>query len=114
MFSWIKKLVSLAFVLLAICLILNLNIGGRPSRERALEIWRSPGVQKVYTVVRDRILAVIHKDISVEDVFKGSTEPAKSNSSTSGLKEESKVIHLEKLDEQDRKALEKILEKASK
>jgi hypothetical protein len=120
-FSWVKKILSILFVLAVVALILNLNIGGRPARDRALEIWRSPGVQKVYRVIYDRLSALIHKDISVEDVFKPElptkdhTSSNEQKSSPAGeAKEENKVIHLEKLDEQDRKALEKILEKSSK
>lgn len=117
MFSWLKKLLSLATVLVAAALILNLNVGGRPSRDRALELWRSPTVQKAYRAVYDRVMALIRKDISVEEVFKPlpqeeqgevkSVVPAKASL------EQNKIIQLEKLDESDRKALEQILKKAS-
>ena len=131
MISILKKGLSLAGVLLVVALVLNLNIGGRPARDRALEIWESEGVQKVYGVVRDRVLAVIRKDISVEDAFKPDLDlknptpaaktPAANPATNSENKpsasaktpEENRVIHLEKLDDQDRKALEKILEKSS-
>jgi len=133
MVSLIKKGLSLAGVLAVVALVLNLNIGGRPSRDLALELWQSEGVQKVYGVVRDRVLALIRKDISVEDVFKpelpakapapsASTPAAPKTSATAPsakaapapkAPEGERVIHLEKLDEQDRKALEKILEKSS-
>ncbi len=128
MVSLLKKALSLAGVLVVVALVLNLNIGGRPARDRALEIWQSEGVQKVYGVVRDRVLAVIRKDISVEDAFKpdlnlkgpaakspgpNATAPNPAEPPAAKPGEENKVIHLEKLDEQDRKALEKILEKAS-
>ena len=113
MFSLIKKIVSLAFVLVVVCLVLNLNIGGRPSRDIALEIWRSPGVQKVYTTVYGRVMALIRKDISVEEVFKPEI-PAKSSDSLEDSKNKTKVIHLEQLDEKDRKALDEILKKAAK
>ncbi|MCE9624102.1 MAG: hypothetical protein K8R69_01415 [Deltaproteobacteria bacterium] len=132
MFSILKKGLSLAGVLLVVALVLNLNIGGRPARDRALEIWQSEGVQKVYGVVRDRVLAVIRKDISVEDAFKpdldlkntsatakspaGNTTPGHAEdkpSATAKSSDDNRVIHLEKLDDQDRKALEKILEKSS-
>jgi hypothetical protein len=45
MFSILKKGLSLAGVILVVALVLNLNIGGRPARDRALEIWQSEGVQ---------------------------------------------------------------------
>jgi hypothetical protein len=118
--SWVRKILSLAVVLLIVSLVLNLNIGGRPSREIALDIWKSPGVQKVYSTVKNRLLALIRKDISVEDVFKPELpaleKPASSSSATPTTTSEdsTKVIHLEKLDEKDRKALEQILKKASK
>lgn len=134
MISLLKKGLSLAGVLAVVALVLNLNVGGRPSRDIALELWQSDGVQKVYGVVRDRVLALIRKDISVEDVFKPDL-PEKPNSSakapavsapkaeaSSNAKtqvapakepEKERVIHLEKLDEKDRQALEKILEKSS-
>jgi hypothetical protein len=126
MFSILKKALSLAGVLLVIALVLNLNIGGRPSRERAYELWRSEPVQKVYRVVADRITALIRKDISVEDVFKpelpSKTAP-KSSASPSAPAPEAKsapqngestrTIQMEKLDDADKKALEKILEKSS-
>ena len=134
MISLIKKGLSLAGVLVVVALVLNLNVGGRPSRDIALELWQSDGVQKVYNVVKDRVLALIRKDISVEDVFKPEL-PEKSNASakapaSSSPKSEAptsakalalsakepekeRVIHLEKLDEKDRQALEKILEKSS-
>jgi len=131
MISILKKGLSLAGVLLVVALVLNLNIGGRPARDRALEIWESEGVQKVYGVVRDRVLAVIRKDISVEDAFKpgldlknpapaaktSAANPATNSenkpAASAKTPEENRVIHLEKLDDQDRKALEKILEKSS-
>jgi len=126
MVSLIKKGLSLAGVLAVVALVLNLNIGGRPSRDLALELWQSEGVQKVYGAVRDRVLALIRKDISVEDVFKpelpakapaapktsAAAPSAKAAPAPKGPEGE-RVIHLEKLDEQDRKALEKILEKSS-
>jgi len=132
MFSILKKGLSLAGVLLVVALVLNLNIGGRPARDRALEIWQSEGVQKVYGVVRDRVLAVIRKDISVEDAFKPDLDlknPSATVKSPAGnpapghvedkpsanakSSDDNRVIHLDKLDDQDRKALEKILEKSS-
>jgi len=116
MFSWLKKLLSLALVLAAAALILNLNVGGRPSRDRALELWRSGPVQKAYRAVHDRILALIRKDISVEEVFKplpqgGDTELK--NPAPASATVQNKVIQMEKLDDSDRKALEQILKKAS-
>jgi len=135
MVSLFKKTLSLLGVLAVVALVLNLNIGGRPARDRALEIWNSEAVQKVYQVVSSRVMAVIRKDISVEDAFKPDlnlkdtkeTNPSVKSSSSSQAApkgaenpvaaakstEQNKVIHLEKLDEQDKKALEKILEKSS-
>lgn len=117
MFSWVKKLFSLASVLVAAALILNLNVGGRPARDRALELWNSPPVQKAYTAVYDRVMALIRKDISVEEVFKplpqSGEAPAAKKLSENPASEQNKVIHLEKLDEADRKALDQILKKAS-
>jgi len=129
MFRLIKRLISLVFVLIAIALILNLNIAGRPAREHALEIWHNESVQKVYQVVRDRFMALIRKDISVEDVFKADiTKPAKVETPMAKATpaqeptkaepkvetKESKVIDLEHLSDDDRKALEKILENSKK
>lgn len=89
-----------------------------------MELWNSAPVQKIYRAVYDRVVALIHKDISVEDVFKpelpkkeGGAELGSAGNSptsvTSSPKEEKKIIHLEKLNDEDRKALEKILQKAS-
>ena len=133
MFSFLKKVLSVVGVILVVALVLNLNIGGRPARERALEVWQSEAVQKVYRVVHDRVMAVIRKDISVEDAFKPgldlktssptppNTKPeANSNTSkasVSGKASDTKDTHfiqMEKLNDEDRKALEKILEKSSK
>ena len=125
MFRFLKRLISVAIVLAAIALVLNLKIAGRPARDHATEIWQSESVQKVYHVVRDRFLALIRKDISVEEVFQGglpkkNSEPvaAPSNAGSTQLsgapKEETKVIELEKLDEADRKALQDILQKSAK
>ncbi len=116
MFRLLKRLFSILLVLLGIALILNLNIGGRPSRDHAVELWRSEGVQKVYRVVRDRFLALIRKDISVEEVFKPEL-PKKTNEISkadpaSTQSDETKAIQLENLDEKDRKALEEILKKS--
>ncbi|HKY63591.1 MAG TPA: hypothetical protein VJR29_09240 [bacterium] len=118
MVSLLKKALSLAGVLVVIALVLNLNIGGRPARERAYELWQSEPVQKVYREVSARITAVIRKDISVEDVFKpelpSKQAPQKAEASPGGAKpEDTRTIQLEKLDEADKKALEKILEKSS-
>lgn len=127
MFSLLKKALSLAGVLLVIALVLNLNIGGRPSRERAYELWQSEPVQKVYREVSARITALMRKDISVEDVFKpelptkqapqgaatpSATTPSEGKASAKP-NEATRTIQMEKLDEADKKALEKILEKSS-
>ena len=123
MYSLLKKIFSLLLVGMAVALILNLNIRGRGAREWAVEFWHQPQVQKVYQGVRDRIVAVIHKDISVEDVFKSElpnhegNQPSDSKpagAAVEGKPTQTKVIQLEKLNEEDRKALDKILEKASK
>ncbi len=124
--SLLKKALSLAGVLLVIALVLNLNIGGRPSRERAYELWQSEPVQKVYREVSARITALIRKDISVEDVFKPDlpTKQAPQSAASPGAtlpetkapakgEDGTRTIQLEKLDEADKKALEKILEKSS-
>lgn len=126
MISLLKKALSLAGVLLVIALVLNLNIGGRPSRERAYELWQSEPVQKVYREVSARITALIRKDISVEDVFKpelpSKSAPQSAASPSAALpdaklppkgEEATRTIQMEKLDEADKKALEKILEKSS-
>lgn len=127
MFSLLKKALSLAGVLLVIALVLNLNIGGRPARERALEIWDSEPVQKVYREISTRITALIRKDISVEDVFKpelptkqapqAAATPngvsAPDSKATAKPSDGTRTIQMEKLDDADKKALEKILEKSS-
>lgn len=118
MVSLLKKALSLAGVLVVIALVLNLNIGGRPARERAYELWQSETVQKVYREVSARITAVIRKDISVEDVFKPELPtkqdpPAPETKVPAKSEEATRTIQMEKLDEADKKALEKILEKSS-
>ena len=122
MWKWFKRLISIALVLASVALVLNLKIAGRPARELAWDFWQSEGVQKVYRVVKDRVMALIRKDISVEEVFK--PELPKPQSSAPGAAappqvappspEQTKAIELEKLDEADRKALEEILKKSSK
>ena len=123
MFRLFKRLFSLVVVLVAIALILNLNISGRPAREHALEIWHNDTVQKVYQTVRDRFLAVIRKDISVEDAFKPDLSPAshaeksevlpgKTGTVQAAAPADSRVLKLENLSDDDRKALEKILQKS--
>ncbi|HEX5035046.1 MAG TPA: hypothetical protein VFW62_11230 [bacterium] len=113
MVSLLKKALSLAGVLVVIALVLNLNIGGRPARERAYELWQSEPVQKVYREVSARITALIRKDISVEDVFKPEL-PSNSEAKVPPKgQEDTRTIQLEKLDDADKKALEKILEKSS-
>jgi hypothetical protein len=123
MWKWFKRLFSIALVLATVALVLNLKIAGRPARDLAWNFWQSEGVQKVYRVVKDRVMALIRKDISVEEVFK--PELPKPQSSAPGSvaaqpqaapppPEQTKVIELEKLDEADRKALEEILKKSSK
>ncbi|HCU23494.1 MAG TPA: hypothetical protein DF383_00640 [Deltaproteobacteria bacterium] len=113
MFSFLKKVLSLGGVLLVVALVLNLKVGGRPARDLALEIWQSEGIQKVYRVIRDRALALIRKDISIEDVFKSNPSISSSSKSAEKKVEETRVIQLEKLNDNDRKALEKILQKSS-
>ena len=123
MISLLKKALSLAGVLLVIALVLNLNIGGRPSRERAYELWQSEPVQKVYREVSARITALIRKDISVEDVFKpelpskapqsAATPSTAAPEAKAKGEDATRTIQMEKLDEADKKALEKILEKSS-
>ncbi len=117
MYRFFKRLLSVALVLIAVALILNLKIAGRPAREHASEIWQSGPVQKVYRAVRDRVLALIRKDISVEDVFKPEVPGGQAQTAAPKAPvpepSEDRTINLEKLDEADRKALEKILEKSS-
>lgn len=119
MFSLLKKFISALLVLWVVAVILNLKVGGRPAREWTERVWKSEVVQKVYTEVRDRILALVRKDISVEDVFKSELpkkdfgHPAQENSPSPGVeKQEIKTINLEQLDEKDRQALDRILDKA--
>lgn len=115
MVSFLKKLISVVFVLWIVALILNLKIGGRGTREWTADLWNSQAVQKVYTTVRDRILALVRKDISVEEVFKPELPGEKRTDTPAGAepkKEDVQFIHMEKLDEKDRQELEKILDKA--
>ena len=126
MWSFFKKLFSVLIVLYVVALILNLKVGGRPTRDWTMEAWNSPQVQKVYHTVRDRIMALIRKDINVEDVFK--SNPSAGSVTTQSATptgpgpdqaqqkkpEEIKTINLENLDEKDRQELNKILEKSSK
>lgn len=124
-YSFLKKVLSTLLVLYLVALILNLKVGGVPTRDWTQRAWNSPGVQKVYRGVRDRIMALIRKDISVEEVFQ-SPHPGKTNQvQQPGAKaaapteaaapkgDEVRTINMEKLDEQDRQALEKILDKAA-
>jgi hypothetical protein len=125
MWSFFKKLISVLIVLYIVALILNLKVGGKPTRDWTMEVWNSPEVQKMYHGVRDRIMALIRKDISVEDVFKsdlpqGATNPTQAppappaSAQDLGKKpEEIKNIHLENLDEKDREALKRILDKSA-
>ncbi len=125
MFRLIRRFFSGIVVLALVALILNLKVGGRPSRELAHEIWMSEAVQSVYRVVRDRFLALLHRDISVEDVFKvelpsnqqGKTD--QKNPSLPAVSEKSegqgkkRVVDLDKLSEEDKQQLERILDKSS-
>lgn len=130
MFRFIRRLVSVAAVLVTIALILNLKIAGKPAREHAADIWANESVQKGYHAVRDRFLALIRKDISVEEVFKpdlpaGKTpeappapapkakDPQNAQAKPVSTEAESAVINMEKLDDADRQALQKILDKSS-
>lgn len=130
MFRLIRRLVSVAVVLLTIALILNLKIAGKPAREHAAALWGNQSVQKAYHVVRDRFLALIRKDISVEEVFKPdlpaaktpeaepapapkAKDPLSAQAKPAATQAESAVINMEKLDDADRQALQKILEKSS-
>ncbi len=124
MYSLLKKLIGVLLVLYLVALVLNLKVGGRPTREWTLRAWQSEGVQKVYRTVRDRIMALIRKDISVEDAFKpdpyerdkkpSEKSPEEGAAPPQNLPVENRTILLEKLDEKDRKALEQILEKSGK
>jgi hypothetical protein len=120
MFSLIKKLFSFLFVLAVVALVLNLNIGGKPARQHAENIWHNPSVQKVYQSIKQRVMAVIRKDISVEDAFKPDLpakktgeKPSETPIPSSNVSEKTKVIHLEKLDAKDREELDQILQKAA-
>ena len=116
MYSFLKKLLSALLVLYLVALVLNLKVGGTPTREWTNRAWHSEGVQKVYRTVRDRVMALIRKDISVEEVFQSEPQPAvKPSPGTTAQKpkEEVRTIDFEKLSEKDREALEKILDKAS-
>jgi hypothetical protein len=124
MWSFFKKLLSVLIVLYVVALILNLKVGGKPTRDWTMQAWNSPQVQKVYRTIKDRIMALVRKDISVEDVFKGdlpkgstqttNTPPAVPSSVQDLGKrpEEIKTINLENLDEKDREALKQILNKS--
>jgi hypothetical protein len=116
MWSFFKKLFSVLVVLYVVALILNLKVGGKPTRDWTMQAWNSPQVQKVYQSVRDRIMALVRKDISVEDVFK-SELPAGNPPAAPDLQKKPgglKPINPENLDEKDREALKKILEKSAK
>lgn len=117
MYSFFKKLISVLVVLWVVALILNLKIWDRPARDWTMSFWQSAGVQKVYTGVRDRIVALIRKDISVEDVFKSEVPGSKSSAKDSAqanqnTTEEVEIINTEKLSEKDRQDLERILQKS--
>lgn len=122
MWSFLKKLISVLIVLYLVAFILNLKVGGKPTRDWTSEFWNSPQVQKVYRTVRDRVMAIIRKDISVEDAFKSeppagskAPQPPSSQAAPAAPKtEELRTIDVERLDEKDREALERILEKSSK
>lgn len=117
MWSFTKKLISVLIVLYLVALILNLKVGGKPTRDWTSQAWNSPGVQKVYRGIRDRIIALVRKDISVEEVFKSEIPGSSENQNKADQKktaEEIRTINIEELDEKDRKALERILDKSSK
>lgn len=123
MYSLLKKLFSALLVMFLAAWILNLRVAGKPTRDWTHQFWNSHEVQKIYRGIRDRVMALIRKDISVEEVFKSelpatssSTEKkADAGTATENKKsEEVKTINLEQLDEKDRQALERILDKAAK
>lgn len=108
-----KKILSTLVVLYLVALILNLKVAGTPTRDWTERAWNSPGVQKVYHGVKDRILALVRKDISVEEVFDSPTKNQAPPSESKAPPDEVRTINMEKLDEADRQALEKILDKAA-
>lgn len=69
MYKLIRKCLSLIFVIIIVSLVLNLNFQGRPSRDIAWEYWNHPTVQWAYQNIKSRVLAVINKDISIEEAF---------------------------------------------
>ncbi len=125
MWKTLKRIASVLLVLATVALVLNLNIAGRPARDHAMDLWQREEVQKVYGTIRDRAWALIKKDISVEDVFKelplkeGQKKAEKPSDApvtpaVTPPANNSQVIDMENLSDQDRKDLERILQNSAK
>lgn len=96
-----------------IALVLNLKIGGRDARDIGLQAWNNPSVQKIYREIKTRVLAVVRKDISVEEAFKTVAPKTEQPKAESVDKSRTQVIDLDRLDEKDKAELKKILDKAA-
>lgn len=96
-------------------LILNLKIAGRPARDHVHALWERPAVQKAYRVIRTRLVALLKKDISVEEIF---SSPLRQGAATAEPVPKSHLAdsapRLNRLTEQERQELEKLLKKASR
>lgn len=114
--SFIKKLLSLGLVALIVMLVLNLRVGGKAARDHAAELWNHRLVQIAYQAVKTRVMAVINKDISVEQVFDPqiTVNETKKDDQNKQAKSKKVSVSLDDIDAKDRKDLEKILKKYNK
>lgn len=102
MWSFIKKLVLVSLIFLAFAWFFNIKIGNKPTRHWTSEFWNSNFIQKNYTILRDKIKALIHQEISLEEVFTSNSSNSKQNNSSQETKQEH-------FDENDKRALDKII-----
>ncbi|MBI2337164.1 MAG: hypothetical protein HYU97_10450 [Deltaproteobacteria bacterium] len=110
MWKLAKKLLSTVIVLVIVALVLNLNFSGKPAREYAKQFWQNHTVQWVYQSVKGRVMAVINKDISVEEAFKPNVRLPSSSDPKQVVQEKPSLDHIRP---EDKKELERIINKYS-
>lgn len=113
MFTLIKRIFFTLVLLWAVSWALDLKFGGRPTQEWTADLWYSEPVQSVYQGAKTRVMAVLNKDISVEEVFQKDL-PDKSNSPNAKPLLKGVEINMEELSQKDREKLKSILDKKSK
>ena len=89
-FWLIKKIISLVVLVVVVIFVLNFKVRGRPIQDYLNEVFRSPLIQEVVRQGKEMVMGYLHKDIQPPG-------PA-----------------MEKLEETERKELEKVLEKETK